>query len=155
MVAPEPEPVGPAAATAPPVARRDGVVDVVHGVEVADPYRWLEDGDAADTRAWVAAQNGHTRTILDALPMRAGLGDRFAELFGAGTAGAPSIRGGRLFSLDRWGEHEQAVLVVRSVDGAAAPRTLLDPSTLTGDATTSLDWFAPSLDGGLIAFGTS
>ena len=115
MAAPEPEPAGQPAAAAPPGTRRDDVVDVVHGVEVADPYRWLEDGDAADTQAWVAAQNRYTRTVLDALPTRTGLADRFAELFGAGAAGAPSIRGGRLFSIDRWGDHEQAVLVVRDV----------------------------------------
>jgi prolyl oligopeptidase len=155
MAAPEAEAAGPPAAAARPGARRDAVVDLVHGVEVADPYRWLEDGDSADTRAWVAEQNSFTRAVLDALPERAGLGDRFAELFGAGAAGAPSIRGHRLFSLDRWGEHEQAVLVVRSLDGAADPRTLLDPHRLTGDATTSLDWYAPSLDGGLVAFGIS
>jgi prolyl oligopeptidase len=140
---------------APPGARREDVVDVVHGVEVADPYRWLEDGDAADTQAWVAEQNRHTRAVLDALPTRTGLADRFAELFGTGAAGAPSIRGHRLFSLDRWREHEQAVLVVRSLDDTAEPRTLLDPHGLTGDATASLDWYAPSLDGRLVAFGTS
>jgi prolyl oligopeptidase len=155
MAAPEPEPAGQPAAAAPPGARRDEVVDVVHGVEVADPYRWLEDGDAADTQAWVAEQNRHTRAVLDALPTRTGLADRFAELFGAGAAGAPSIRGHRLFSLDRWGEHEQAVLVVRSLDDTVEPRTLLDPHGLTGDATASLDWYAPSLDGRLVAFGTS
>jgi prolyl oligopeptidase len=133
------------------------VVDVVHGVEVADPYRWLEDGDAPETRAWVAAQNARTRALLDALPQRSGLVDRFAELFGAGAAGAPSIRGGRLFSLDRWGDHEQAVLVVRDAYGEAPPpaRTLLDPHELSGDSTASLDWYAPSLDGRLVAFGTS
>lgn len=137
------------------MARRDGVVDIVHGVEVADPYRWLEDGDSPETRAWVAAQNAHTRSVLDALPERAGLVDRFAELFGAGTAGAPSIRGGRLFSVDRWGDREQAVLALRDLDVPGEPRTLLDPHTLTGDATASLDWYAPSLDGGLVAFGLS
>jgi len=155
MAAPEPEPAGPPAAAAPPGARRDDVVDVVHGVAVADPYRWLEDGDAADTRAWVAEQNRHTRAVLDALPGRTGLADRFAELFGAGTAGAPSIRGHQLFSLDRWDDHEQAVLVVRSLDGSPDPRVLLDPHRRTGDATTSVDWYAPSLDGGLVAFGIS
>jgi prolyl oligopeptidase len=141
----------------PPVARRDDVVDVVHGVEVADPYRWLEDGDSPDTRDWVAAQNAHTRRRLDALSQRDGLTDRFAELFAAGTAGAPSIRGGRLFSIDRWGAHEQAVLVVRDAYGDVVPaaRTLLDPHELTGDATASLDWYAPSLDGRLAAFGIS
>jgi len=133
------------------------VVDVVHGVEVADPYRWLEDGDLPDTRDWVAAQNAHTRRRLDALPQRDGLTDRFAELFAAGTAGAPSIRGGRLFSIDRWGAHEQAVLVVRDAYGDVVPaaRTLLDPHELTGDATASLDWYAPSLDGRLASFGIS
>ena len=155
MAAPEPEPAGQPAAAAPPGARRDDVVDVVHGVEVADPYRWLEDGGAADTQAWVAEQNRYTRTVLDALPTRTGLADRFAELFGAGAAGAPTIRGHRLFSLDRWGEHEQAVLVVRSLDDTPEPRTLLDPHGLTGDATASLDWYAPSLDGRLVALGSS
>jgi prolyl oligopeptidase len=155
MAAPEPEPAGQPAAAAPPGARRDEVVDVVHGVEVADPYRWLEDGDADDTQAWVAGQNRHTRAVLDALPTRIGLANRFAELFGAGAAGAPSIRGHRLFSLDRWGEHEQAVLVVRSLDDTSEPRVLLDPHGLTGDVTASLDWYAPSVDGRLVAFGTS
>ena len=155
MAAPEPEPAGPAAAGARQDARRDDIVEVVHGVEVADPYRWLEDGDAADTQAWVADQNRHTRAVLDALPTRAGLRHRFVELFGAGTAAAPSIRGHLLFSLDRWGDREQAVLAVRSLDSAAGPRILLDPHSLTGDATSSLDWYAPSLDGGLVAFGMS
>jgi prolyl oligopeptidase len=155
MAAPEPEPAGQPAVAAPRAARRDPVVDVVHGAEVADPYRWLEDGDAADTRAWVAEQNRHTRAVLDALPTRTGLVDGFAELFGAGAAGAPSIRGHRLFSLDRWGEHEQAVLVVRSLDDASELRVLVDPHDLTGDATASLDWYAPSVDGRLVAFGTS
>ncbi len=129
----------------------------MHGVEVADPYRWLEDGDSPETREWVAAQNAHTRRRLGALPQRDGLTGRFAELFAAGTAGAPSIRGGRLFSVDRWGEHEQAVLAVRDAYGEVVPaaRTLLDPHELTGDATASLDWYAPSLDGRLAAFGIS
>jgi prolyl oligopeptidase len=131
------------------------VVDLVHGIEVADPYRWLEDGDAPDTRAWVMAQNAHTRAILDELPQRVGLVDRFAELFGAGTAGAPSIRRGRLFSVDRWGDREQAALVVRDAGRRGEPRTVLDPHTLTGDATASLDWYAPSVDGALVAFGIS
>jgi prolyl oligopeptidase len=144
-------------APAPPDGRRDDVVDVVHGVEVADPYRWLEDGDSPDTRGWVAAQNALTRRRLDALPQRDGLTDRFAELFAAGAAGAPSIRGGRLFSIDRWGAHEQAMLVVRDAYGDVVPavRTLLDPHALTRDSTASLDWYAPSLDGRLVAFGVS
>jgi prolyl oligopeptidase len=141
----------------PPAARRDDVVDHVHGVAVPDPYRWLEDAEAPETRDWVAAHNARTRAVLDADPGRPALVDRFTELFSAGTAAAPSIRGGRLFSIDRWGGREQAVLVVRDVHGDRVPqaRTLIDPHELTGDPTAALDWYAPSLDGSLVAFGTS
>jgi prolyl oligopeptidase len=129
----------------------------VHGVAVADPYRWLEDAEAPDTQAWVEAHNDRTRAVLDARPDRAGLVARYAELFSAGTAGAPAIRGGRLFSIDRWGDLEQAVLVVRDVHGDRIPaaRTLIDPHELTSDATAALDWYAPSVDGRLVAFGIS
>ena len=125
----------------------------MHGVAVADPYRWLEDAEAPDTQAWVEAHNDRTRAVLDARPDRAGLVARYAELFSAGTAGAPAIRGGRLFSIDRWGDLEQAVLVVRDVHGDRIPaaRTLIDPHELTGDATAALDWYAPSVDGRLVA----
>jgi prolyl oligopeptidase len=140
-----------------PEARRDPTVDVVHGVEVPDPYRWLEDGNAPETRAWVEASNARTRAVLDADPGRAALVDRYAALFSAGTAGAPSIRGGRLFSIDRWGDREQAALVVRDLHGDRIPasRTLVDPHALTADPTAALDWYAPSVDGRLVAFGTS
>jgi prolyl oligopeptidase len=132
-------------------------VDVYHGVEVPDPYRWLEDGDAPETRDWVAAQNSRTRAVLDARPDRPALVERFGALYAAGRAGAPSIRGGRLFSIDRWGDHEQAVLVVRDVHGDAVPaaRPLLDPHALADDPTAALDWYSPSVDGRLVAFGTS
>ena len=71
--------------------------------------------------------------------------------------GAPSIRGGRLFSIDRWPGHEQAVLVVRDAhgDGPPAARTLLDPHEATGDPTAALDWYSPSKDGRLVAYGIS
>jgi prolyl oligopeptidase len=130
---------------------------MVHGVAVPDPYRWLEDADSPDTQAWVAASNARTRAVLDADPGRAVLVERYTELFAAGTAGAPSIRGGRLFSIDRWGDLEQAVLVVRDVHGERVPaaRTLIDPHDLTGDATAALDWYAPSVDGRLVAYGVS
>jgi prolyl oligopeptidase len=141
----------------PPPTRRDGTADVVHGVEVADPYRWLEDAEAPDTRAWVEATNDRTRRALDARPGRSALVERYGALFAAGTAAAPSIRGGRLFSLDRWGDLEQAVLAVRDVHGERRPaaRSLIDPHAVTGDPTAALDWYAPSVDGRWVAFGIS
>src|SRR5437764_413516 len=53
---------------APPATRVDAVVDVVHGEAVADPYRWLEEGEADDTRAWVVAQNACTTAVVDEIP---------------------------------------------------------------------------------------
>jgi len=143
--------------TPPPAARRDATVDVVHGVEVPDPYRWLEDADAPETQTWVEASTARTRGLLDDRADRGSLVERYTALFGAGTSGAPSIRGGRLFSLDRWGSLEQAVLVVRDAHGDQVPaaRTLVDPHEATGDPTAALDWYAPSDDGRLVAFGTS
>ena len=140
-----------------PAAPPGDDADVLHGVTVPDPYRWLEDAGAPATQAWVEAHNARTRAVLDADPGRPALVERFLGLFATGTAGAPAVRGGQVFSVDRWGGREQAVLVVRDLagDGAPPPRVLIDPHELTGDPTAALDWYAPSEDGRLVAFGTS
>src|SRR3954454_4555502 len=110
--------------------RRGGVTEVLHGVEVHDPYRWLEDGSSAETKAWASAQNARTRAALDSLPARARLHARLTSLFAAGVSGAPRIAGDLVFSLDRWGSHDQAVLVVRPLGGSGPhePRVVVDPS---------------------------
>ncbi|CAN5510514.1 prolyl oligopeptidase family serine peptidase [soil metagenome] len=139
-----------------PPTRIDDVVDTVHGIDVADPYRWLEDGDAPETREWVAAQNRRTRAVLDALPGRDGRRARLATLLSAGTSTGPQVAGDLVFSVDRWGEHDQAVLVVRSAIGQqpSPPRVLLDPA-MSGEDTAAIDWFQPSPDGRLVAYGSS
>ena len=137
-------------------ARRDDVVDVVHGVPVPDPYRWLEDGDDPDTRAWVAAENARTRAALDGRPERGRAGGPVHRPLLGRHRGAPSIRGGRLFSIDRWPGHEQAVLVVRDAHGDGPPRPHCStPHEATGDPTAALDWYSPSKDGRLVAYGIS
>lgn len=139
-----------------PATRRDDVVDVVHGVEVADPYRWLEDGDAPETRAWTDAQNERTRSYLDALPFRAELRDRLERLLRVTVVGAPRLAGERVFALERGGDRDQAVLTVRSFGGDGSDaRTLLDPSSEAADAAVAIDWYHPSPDGRLVAYGTS
>jgi len=109
--------------------------EVLHGVEVADPYRWLEDGSSAETIAWAAQQTARTRAALDGLPSRPELHARLTELYRAGVSSAPSVEAGRLFSLDRWGDHDQAVLCVRPLDGDAAPvsKVVIDPAVMLGD----------------------
>jgi prolyl oligopeptidase len=140
-----------------PPARVTEVVDLLHGVEVPDPYRWLEDGDAAETQAWTAAHNDRTRAVLDALPQRAGLHRRLTDLLRAGNSIGPRVAGDRIFSLDRWGDHDQAVIVVRpsGEPGPAEPHVVIDPHAATGDPTAAVDWFHPSRDGRLVAYGIS
>ncbi|HYR79457.1 MAG TPA: S9 family peptidase, partial [Candidatus Dormibacteraeota bacterium] len=62
-----------------PDTRREDIRDVIHGVEVADPYRWLEDGASAETRAWISAQQEYTAPFLKT-PEREGIRRRLAEL---------------------------------------------------------------------------
>src|SRR3954451_8741250 len=84
-----------------PPARRDDVVDLLHGVAVPDPYRWLEAGDSPDTVAWVAAENERTREALDARPDRLRWHERLVALMQLPTAGGCQVRGERLFVLER------------------------------------------------------
>lgn len=140
----------------PPPTRREPVVDVLHGVEVADPYRWLEDGGSAETVAWVEAQNARTRGLLDALPDRAGWHERLVALFGAPMSRSCRVAGDHVFSLERAGGAAQYVLVVRSaVEAEVPPRVLLDPAGRAGDTTAAIDWYYPSRDGRLVAYGVS
>jgi len=132
------------------------VVEMLHGAEVHDPYRWLEDGESEETAAWVAAQNARTRAVLDALPARPALHARLLELLQVGTVGAPAVVAERVFTLERVGDQDQAVLVLRSaVDADAPPRTVVDPHALAADHAASIDWFSPSPDGRLVAYGVS
>src|SRR4051794_30199101 len=112
------------------LTRTDDVVDVLHDVAVADPYRWLEDGAATETRAWVDAQNAATRRMLDALPQRDQIRARLNELSSTGLVGTPDVRGGRAFYQRRDGQSDQPVLLLRELrDGSE--RTLIDPNALS------------------------
>ena len=137
-----------------PPTRRDDLVESLHGEAIPDPYRWLEDGGSAETRAWTAAQNALTAEWLAAGPGRALIRDRLAELLAIGSLGAPTPARGRCFYQRRDAGQDQPVLYVR--EGADGPdRVLLDPNRLNPRGTTALDWYHPSPDGHLLAYGTS
>jgi prolyl oligopeptidase len=139
-----------------PATRRGVEADVVHGVEVADPYRWLEDGESPETVAWVAQHNSRTREALDARPIRGWWHERLSALTALPTTLALTVAGERLFVLERAAGADQYSLVVRSaVDASVPPRTLLDPATLATDAAVAIDWFHPSHDGSKVAYGLS
>jgi prolyl oligopeptidase len=139
----------------PSPTRDDGTVEEIHGISVADPYRWLEDGDQPETRAWVGLQNDRTRAVLDQLPERARLHQQLGALLRAGSSVACATAGERVFSLDRWGHHDQAVLVVRPAAKPGLARTIVDPVRVGDDPTSAIDWYHPSRDGSLVAFGVS
>jgi prolyl oligopeptidase len=138
----------------PPPARLDTVVDVLHGVAVADPYRWLEDGESEATRAWVTAQNSFTRSVLTGVPQRGAIRSRLDQLLTVGTVGSPAIRGARLFYQRRDGRRDQPVLVVRD-DETEGERIVVDPNALSATGIVALDWWYPSTDGRLLAYGVS
>jgi len=137
-----------------PPTRVEGVVDVLHGERVADPYRWLEDGDAPDVAEWTAAQNALTERWLAASPARAAIRARLETLLQIGTLGCPQPARGRYLYQRREGRQNQPVLYVR--EGVRGPeRVALDPNALDAAGTTALDWYYPSDDGRRLAYGVS
>jgi prolyl oligopeptidase len=141
--------------TSVPPTRREDVVDTYHGVAVADPYRWLEDGDDPEVAAWVAAQNELTRSTLD-VPARAEWHRRLVSLMELPVLQQARLRGPHVFCYERPVGAEQFVLTRRSaVDPAADPVVLHDPATSSADSATAIDWYYPSRDGAVVALGIS
>ena len=132
--------------------------EIYHGVRVIDPYRWLEDADDPEVRAWTAAQNARTRAHLDAWPGRGRILERLTELMTAGSPVYTSLREARgaLFAVKRRPPLEQPLLVaLASADDLASERVLFDPNALDPSGGTSIDWFEPSWDGRYVALSLS
>ena len=128
--------------------------DVLHGETIVDPYRWLEDGDAPATREWTAQQNALTEACLARVPSRESIGRRLEQLLSIGVLGVPTPVRGRYFYLRRDGQQNQPVLYWRQGPGGS-DRVAVDPNGLNPDGTTALDWYYPSRDGRLLAYGLS
>ena len=135
-----------------PPARRLDLVERLHGHDVADPYRWLEDASSTETQQWSDDQDRLCRAYLDALPGREHLRARlWANL--PGFVGPPMVVGERGFFLRRQPTQDHAALWVRDPEGDE--RTLVDPSALSDDHTTTLDSWLPSNEGRLLAYDLS
>ena len=135
----------------PPTEVRE-VVDTLHGVEIPDPYRWLEDQEAPETRAWIDAQNAHTDTVLGTLPGREELRAVAASVLERDVIGLPNERGGRYFYSKRRADQDLAVVYVREgLDGA--DRVLIDPHPMSPDHTTSVALRDISDDGTRVVYG--
>jgi prolyl oligopeptidase len=128
--------------------------DVLHGETIADPYRWLEDGDAPETRDWTERQNALTQAYLSSVPGRERIRSRLEKLLAIGVLGVPTPVRGRYFYLRREGRQNQPVLYWRQ-GVAGEDRVAVDPNALDAAGTTALDWYYPSQDGRLLAYGLS
>jgi prolyl oligopeptidase len=137
-----------------PAAARGTQVDVYSGVSIADPYRWLEDIDSPETKAWVESENRVTDGFLATIPERAAIKDKLTQLWNYARYSAPFKEGGRYFFHENTGLQNQSILYVQ--DGRnAAPRVLLDPNLLSPDGTVALADEAASDDGHYLAYAIS
>ncbi len=137
-----------------PITQQTQQSDVYHGVTVADPYRWLEDDNSPETKAWVEAQNKVTFGYLEKIPQRANIKSRLTELWNFERYGAPFKQGSRYFISKNDGLQNQSVLyTMTALD--AEPVLLLDPNKLSADGTVALSSYDISDDGNLMAYGLS
>ncbi len=135
-----------------PHARTENQIDDYHGTKVADPYRWLEDDNSAETKAWVETENKVTFDFLEKIPQREAIKHRLTELWNYERFGVPFKEGGRYFITRNDGLQNQSVLyTMASLD--AEPAVLLDPNTLSTDGTVALAGYTVSDDGNLLAYG--
>lgn len=127
-------------------------IDDFHGVKVEDPFRWLEDVDAADTKDWVGAQNKVTFDFLANLPKRDAIKQRLQELLNYPRFSLPSKQGGRYYYTFNSGLQNQSPLYVKDALGAEG-RLLLDPNTMSKDGTVALSAISASEDGQWLGYG--
>jgi prolyl oligopeptidase len=135
-----------------PAAHKVDVVDDYHGVKIADPYRWLEDTDSAETAEWVAAENRVTQAYLAGIPERAHFKERLTSLYDYERFSRFQKAGSRYLFFRNDGLQNQDVLYAADrLEGAG--RVLLDPNTLRADGTAALSGVVASRDGRLLAYG--
>ncbi|QLE58892.1 prolyl oligopeptidase family protein [Nostoc sp. TCL26-01] len=137
-----------------PPSRRSNQVDDYHGTLVADPYRWLEDPDSDETKAWVESQNQVTFAYLSEIPARQKIQQRLTKLWDYEKYSIPFKEGENYFYFKNDGLQNQSVLyTLKSLD--AQPRVLLDPNQLSADGTVALSGFTISDNGKHLAYGLS
>lgn len=136
----------------PPDTRTELLVETLHGVEIADSYRWLEDQDAPETRAWIDQQNAYTDSVLTGLPGREALESVVARVLQVDAISLPNERDGRYFHSKRRADQDLSVVYVR--EGVEAEdRVLIDPHPMSPDHTVSVSLLDISQDGRLVVYG--
>lgn len=136
----------------PPTTRVDNVTETLHGVTITDSYRWLEDQNSPETRAWINAQNEYTSSVLGALPFRNKIRERLTQLLKVDIINTPIAKEGRYFISKRRADQNQAVIYVRN-GLTGKDEILLDPNTMSPDNSISVQIQDISTDGKLLAYG--
>ncbi len=137
-----------------PQARRDSTVDVYHGTQIPDPYRWLEDADSKETQAWVAKQNKLTYDFLAAVPVREKIKTRLRNLLNYPRYSVPYKHGERYFFWKNDGLQNQSVLYIQQTL-ESKPSVVINPNLLSKDGTVAVSTTAVSEDGTLLAYAIS
>jgi prolyl oligopeptidase len=149
---------GTTSTAAPPPAEKLSVTDTFFGVEVADPYRWLEDATNPKVDEFNKTQNAVAREYLDALPVRAPIKAKLERLIRATSPEFRSVRAtrDRLFAIYNDPQFQQPMLVTLSADADPQSRkAVLDPNLLDKSGLTAIDWYVPSHDGRFVAVSLS
>ena len=138
-----------------PVSRQDSsVADTYFGTTIKDPYRWLEDDQSAETKAWVTEQNQVTFGYLGQIPYRSSIRKRLEQIWNFEKYGTPFKKAGVYYFFKNDGLQNQSVLY-RQDQLDSPPQMVLDPNTFSADGTTSLQEYAFSKDGRYLAYAIS
>jgi len=133
-----------------PETKKVDHVDDYFGTKVADPYRWLEDDNAEDVKAWVQAQNAVTFGYLDTIPFRPKIKARLTEIYNYPRYTSPFRAGEYYFFYKNDGLQNQSVCYIqKGLDGA--PEVFLDPNALSADGTVRASLIGPSTDDRYVA----
>nr|WP_245678284.1 prolyl oligopeptidase family serine peptidase [Chondromyces crocatus] len=146
-----PPPLIPPDRPAYPPTRAEPIRERLHGVEVADPFRWLEDVKSVEVQAWMKAEDDLTRGVLKSLPERDAIAARLKELFYIDSVSAPIHRKGRYFYSRRHATKEKSVIYWRQ-GKQGEEKVLFDPNTWSEDGSISLGSWHPSWDGQRVAY---
>lgn len=137
-----------------PEIKKDDVVDDYFGVEVADPYRWLEDANSSETKSWVRNQNDLTFSYLDDIPFREDVEERLTEVWNYERFGTPFKENDKYYFFKNDGLQNHAVLYVQD-DLESEPTVVLDPNKFSSDGTVGLGGYSFSKDGRYLAYSVS
>ena len=139
----------------PPITEQDDLVETLHGVEVADPYRWLEDFTSDRAATWEQLQNDYTAQFIQQTKLKRAIKNDLEEIWDGESISTPYVQNGSTFYYYNEGEWQHSKLMMKSCITDCAAEVLIDPNTFSEDGTFSLGGTSISPDGKLIAYAVS